>query len=42
VPLTSWQLALSKLRGQGIEIFEAATGIKQYHTLFTIYPALLD
>jgi hypothetical protein len=42
VPLSSWQPALSKVSGQGVKVFEAAAGIKQHHTLFTIYPALLD
>ncbi len=39
---TPWQRVLAKFSGQGVEIFEATAGIKQHHTLLTIYPALLD
>jgi hypothetical protein len=42
VPLSFWQPASGKLGGQGVKVFEAAASIKQYDTLFTIYPALLD
>jgi len=42
VPLASWQPALAEFSGQGIEVFEAAAGIKHHHTLFPVYPALLD
>jgi hypothetical protein len=42
VPLSSCQPTSSEVSGQGVKVFEAAAGIKQHHTLFTVNPALLD